>query len=215
MIVGDGFVWAHLPKTGGDAAAAMFAAVPRLAVARDDPHDHRKHQTIEARVAEGLDLSGRVTVCTIRRLPAWVLSSARHQERHYALAPDWEELRRGVVRSRVPMGRWHRLLPGPVRAAAYRAVGRTEAVSADTVLARHTAVPVDRWLRQEHLADDVVALLRDVAGLSAEEEAAVRAVPAVNANAYDHDVAAVFDDADLATLRAANPAWSALEARLY
>ena len=36
LLVGERFVWAHLPKAGGDATAAMFRLFPHLIVHADD-----------------------------------------------------------------------------------------------------------------------------------------------------------------------------------
>lgn len=215
MIVGDGFVWAHLPKTGGDATAAMFDVVSRIVTERDDPRSQRKHRSIAAAVDDGLDLGGRETVCNLRRLPAWLLSSARHQERHYALDADWSLLRRGLVTSRAPLGRWHRVTPGPVRDVVYRRWGRTEQVQADVVLERHAGVGIDRWLRQEHLADDFVEFAAGHAELTTDEVERIRDLGPVNANRYDHDVGDVFGADDLRTLYRANPRWAELERRVY
>lgn len=213
MIVGDRFVWAHLPKTGGDATARMFDLVPHLVVERDDPRSQRKHQTLEARVAEGLDLTGRTTMCNIRRLPDWVVSSARHQLRHYGLEPDWDALRVGVVSSHAPLA-IHRLVPPALRPTLYRVRGRIEQVAADEVLARHTAVPVDRWLRQEHLADDFIDVIGSIAELSPAEQAAIRAVPRVNAGGPT-ELSARFTAHDLVELYERNPRWAELERHCY
>lgn len=213
MIVGEHFVWAHLPKTGGDATARMFDVVAHLVVDRDDLRSQRKHQTIEARVAEGLDLTGRTTMCNIRRLPDWVASSAHHQQRHYGLEPDWDALRMGVVASHAPVAR-HRMVPPALRPALYRMRRRVERVSADEVLARHVSVPIDRWLRQEHLADDFIDAIGSIAALSPAERAAIRAVPRVNAGG-PNDLSARFTTTDLAELYARNPRWAALERRCY
>ena len=215
MIVGERFVWAHLPKTAGDATARMFAAVAGLALEHDDPRSQRKHRTIEAAVADGLDVAGRTTICNIRRLPDWVLSSARHQLRHYGVPPDRDALRLGVVTSQSPL-RIDRVLPAVARRPLHRWRRRVERVAADEVLARHTAVPIDRWLRQEHLADDFLAVVGELHPLSAADEAAVRGVPLVNAgHGGELTRDAVFSEADLVGLYERNPGWAAIERRCY
>lgn len=218
MVIGEGFAWSHLPKTGGDATARMFEVVGHLVLASDPPSSHEKHESFTSREAHtGLDLTeARRRIVNIRRLPAWLLSSARHQERHYAVPVDWEQLRRGLVRSRTPFGRLHPFLrPRLVATAAYRALGRTETVSADTVLERHRCGRVDHWLRQEHLADDFLAVVGRFGDISAAQAEQIRGVGSVNASGYDHDVHNHFDGGALASLYEHNPGWAEVERVVY
>ena len=70
---------------------------------------------------------------------------------------------------------------------------------------------IDRWLRTEHLADDVVGLLEELGALGNEAEARVRAVGRRNAAAYDHDLSSYFSAEQIHRLYARNPIWAEVE----
>jgi hypothetical protein len=194
MIVSQGFVWAHIPKTGGDATATMIARVPRLVLLSDHLRDNAKHLPFAERRGS---IEGKLLVANIRRLPDWALSHARHVER-FGTFPDY-----------VPAGRQ----------------------SPDAVASRSTAdelldlivgeYEVDRWIRQEHLQDDLVGFLREVAGLTAEEEAAVRSVGRVNdtrsrlERVRRRSARRFFSPAQADALYRNNPRWAAIERRVY
>src|SRR5262245_36622747 len=86
MVIGVGFAWAHLPKTGGDATLAMFRLFPDLIEFADPDDTNDKHAFFHSRAAE---IRGKVLAMNIRRLPAWVLSRAQHVSRR-GLYPDYE-----------------------------------------------------------------------------------------------------------------------------
>lgn len=194
MIVSESFVWAHIPKTGGDATAAMLRAVPRLVVMADDPGDHAKHLSLDLRRGS---IGGKLLVANLRRLPAWALSYARHGER-FGFWPDYEPLPRRsaeAVAHESVADEWLAEIVGPYR--------------------------IDRWLRQEHLVDDLVRFLTEVAGLTEAEERAIRSVGRVN----DHrprlqlrrrdSPRRFFTPSQVAMLYERNPAWAALERAVY
>jgi hypothetical protein len=194
MIVSQRFVWAHIPKTGGDATAAMIARVPRLVVLADHPRDNAKHLPFAERRGS---IEGKLLVANTRRLPAWALSHARHVERFGAF-PDYE-----------PAG------PQPPDMVAARS-------AADELLDLIVGeFEVDRWIRQEELAGDLAGLLREVADLSAEEEAAIRSVGRVNdtrtavQRLRRNPAERFFSPAQLETLYRNNPRWAAIERQVY
>ena len=86
MVIGDDFVWAHLPKTGGDATLAMFRVFPDLVQFADPDDSNDKHAQFESRAQE---IRGKVLAMNFRRLPAWVLSRAQHVARR-GIYPDYE-----------------------------------------------------------------------------------------------------------------------------
>ena len=50
MVIGEHFVWGHMPKTGGEATRAMFALLPELIVyCRREPHLRAAHDVRGAR----------------------------------------------------------------------------------------------------------------------------------------------------------------------
>src|SRR5258708_22817441 len=73
------FVWAHLPKTGGDATREMLCAVPGLVRFDDPPDSNDKHMPFFGREEE---IAGKLLVMNIRRLPTWTVSGAHHKATH-------------------------------------------------------------------------------------------------------------------------------------
>ncbi len=187
MVVGGRFVWAHLPKTGGDATAAMLATVPGLVEFADPPDSEDKHLPL---FAEGRDIAGKLIVMNIRRLPAWALSAAHHEAR-FGVYPNYR--------------------PGPLRSAEEI----TSSSDADGLLRWMTdqgRIEVDRWLRTESLETDVLALLDELGVLTAEVEVRVRAIGRVNVGEY---TASPFTDAQIRRLYERNPVWAEVEGRAY
>jgi hypothetical protein len=193
MIVSQRFVWAHIPKTGGDATAAMIQKVPRLVVLADPPLDNAKHLPFDERRGS---IEGKLLVANVRRLSSWAVSLARHRER-FGAYPDYE-----------PQGRDARTGVAAESAAddlLELIVGRYE---------------VGVWLRQEQLEGDVVGFLREVAGLTDAEEAAVRSVGRVNDNRPRLPLRKLaperyFTPEQLDAIYANNPRWAAIERRVY
>lgn len=190
MVIGDGFAWAHLPKTGGDATLKMLAAVPGLVRFADPPDSNDKHLPFFARESE---VAGKLLVMNIRLLPAWTLSGAHHKAAH-GVHPDYRPL--------------------PLQSAD----GMTSSTDADDLLrwmTDHGRFRVERWLRAEALEQDVLALLSELGALTPEVEAAVRRVGRVNVGSYDRDLAQRFSDVQVARLYRLNPTWTAIERRVY
>ena len=194
MIVSQGFVWAHIPKTGGDATSLMIHEVPRLIVFADPPDDHAKHLDLDRRRGS---IAGKTLVANMRRLPAWALSYARHRER---------------------FGDWPDYTPAsPFSPDAVAAESVADAILEEIV----GSYEIDVWLRQEHLVDDLVGFLRGAAELTAEEEAAIRAVKPINVYPRGGRLARLrrddrfFDRRQIETLYANNPRWAAMERRVY
>jgi hypothetical protein len=193
MIVSQNFVWAHLPKTGGDATAAMMQKVPRLIVLADPALDNAKHLPLDERRGS---IAGKLLVANMRRLSSWAVSMARHRER-FGAYPDYE-----------PQG------------AGARAGVASESAADDLLELIVGRYEIDVWLRQEQLEDDVVRFLREVAGLTDAEEAAVRSVGRVNENRSRLQLRKpaperYFTPEQLEAIYANNPRWAAIERRVY
>lgn len=189
MVVAEQFAWAHLPKTGGTAAQAMFCAVPDLVLRASPTDSNDKHDAFWQHEDE---IDGKLRVMTIRRLPSWMLSAAHHKASS-GLWPDFEPLPMPSVEEMVAN-------TGP-----------------DDMLRWMTdadRLSVDRWLRTECLAEDVAALLDDLGLLDDAARRAIAAVPFV-AKAYDHDPANTFTPANMRRIYETNPGWAAIEERVY
>ena len=183
------FAWAHLPKTGGDATHEMLCAIPGLVRFADPLDSNDKHMPFFGREDE---LSGKLLVMNIRRLPAWTLSGAHHRAAH----GEYPDYTRQPLRTPDEM---------------------TSSTDADDLLrwmTDHGRFEVDRWLRAESLADDLLGFLADLGIEGPEVREAVRAVGRVNEGSYDHH-ASRFTPEQIDRLYERNPRWAAIERQVY
>jgi hypothetical protein len=193
VVIGDRFAWGHLEKTGGDATLQLFEQVPELVRFADPVDAHDKHRSFAEREAE---IRGKVLALNIRRMPAWILSRAQHTARH-GTYPDYEP--------------WYMVSPREM----------AESTDPDERLAAFTGdgrFPVDRWLRAEFLADDVLAFVSEFGDVSGQQRKAIVDLARIHGSAtegYDHDVGHWFSADQVRSMYENNPAWAALERRLY
>jgi len=189
MVIAERFAWAHLPKAGGTATQAMLAAVPGLIHHADPIDSNDKHDAFWVREDA---IAGKLRAMNIRRLPSWVLSAAHHKSVS-GLWPDFEPLPLPSVEE------------------------MTESTDPDDMLRWMTdgpRMPVDRWLRTEHLLEDVCALLEEVDAMSRRSRHRIDAVPWVG-KSYDHDVARAFAPSDIRRMYERNPGWAEAERVAY
>jgi hypothetical protein len=190
MVIGDRFAWAHLPKTAGTATVAMFKAFDGLVGFADATDDVDAHTSFRERPEQ---IEGKLLVLNVRRLPAWVISRASYVSRH-GIYPNFEP---------IP-------LPAPAELA--------DSSFPDERLALFTddgRLEIDRWLRAESLADDVLALVSELREVTDAERTLVRGVGRVNSMDYDRDVTHWFTPPEIARLYERNPHWAAIEERVY
>jgi hypothetical protein len=190
VVVAERFVWVHMPKTAGDAASAMFAAVDGLVEFADPADSNDKHLPFFARED---DLTGKLRVMNIRRLPSWVLSAAHHRAAH-GLHPEYRPLP----------------LETPEELSC-----KTDADDLMRWMTDHDRLAVDRWLRAEHLEEDVLGLLDEIGVLNPEAARRVRAVGQVNVGTYDRDLRRWFTPKQVRRLYQRNPRWAELEGQVY
>lgn len=189
MVIGAGFAWAHLPKAAGTATQAMFEAVPGLVSYAAPIDSNDKHDAFWQHEEA---IAGRLRVMNLRRLPSWLLSAANHKAMS-GLWPDFEPL---------PMPSVEEMI---------------ESTDPDDMLRWMTDGPrmaVQRWLRTEHLNEDVAALLGELGVPRRRAVRAVESVPWVG-KAYDHDIAATFSPEQIARMYERNPGWAAAELEAY
>jgi len=190
MIIGKTFAWGHVPKTGGDATLARFRLFPELILHADASDTNDKHHPFHFRPEQ---TEGKQLVLNIRRLPAWNLSHALHEARA-GLYPDYRPL--------------------PLATAEEIA----ERSLADHVLGDFTnlgRVSIDRWLRMEHLDEDVLAFVGELADVSEARRSAVLAIGSVNAYQYNRDFWRWFTPQQVARMYEHNPVWASIERRVY
>ena len=190
MVIGQGFAWAHLPRTAGTATLAMFELFPDLVEHADPADTKHQHATFPDRAAQ---VEGKVLALNFRRLPAWVLSRA-HRVSLHGVEPEY--------------------VPAPI-ASPYE-LSRSSVP--DERLAQFTAngrFQVDRWLRVEQLAPDFLGLVGEFREPTPQERGRVLDMGLVNAIDYDHDVSHWFTPVQVRDMYAHNPRWALVEERLY
>ena len=190
MVIGEGFAWAHLPKTGGDTTRELFQLFPGL-VLRADPGDtNEKHLTFRRRQDV---VAGKVLAMNIRRLPAWALSRAQHVTRE-GVYPDY--------------------VPLPLATTEEIAASSLPDLRLEH-FTDHWRLDIGVFLRLEHLRDDFLDFVRRFVAVSPERERLVHEHPARDVGDYDHDLQRWFSPAQLESLYERNPRWAALEEELY
>jgi|GEM_PF-916927 hypothetical protein len=232
MVIADDFVWAHLPKTGGNSTSEMFHLVG-AADGIDDLRSPSKHESFEQRQANsGADLTvNRKRIMNIRRLPHWLLSRAQHIETFYGHPIDREVLRAGQIQPVCGLTRWtQRVADALARRIIRRDHRRMErlrgkilgwlttmgaTVSADDGLKSMMCGRVDYWIRQESLVDDFLEVVRHFIDVRAEDERAVRNLPRRNTAHRETNIDDWFTQDDLRRVYEANPFWAKIERELY
>jgi hypothetical protein len=190
MVIGEGFVWAHLPKTGGDATHAMFGLFPDVIEFADPVDSDDKHAQFRSRAQR---IRGRVLAMNFRRLPSWVLSRAQHVARR-GIYPDYRPQ---------PMG-----TPDDLAASAFP----DERLLLFTSDGRFYP---DHWLRMETLSEDFLAFLSIFREVSDAERRQVEQLGAVNMAEYDREVPNWFSPAQVERMYLNNPSWATVEQELY
>ena len=232
MVIAEEFVWAHLPKTGGDSTSEMFCIV---GVDGDigDTRSSCKHDSFEQRQAKcGIDLTvSRKRIMNIRRLPHWLLSRAQHLETFYGHAIDRKLLLAGRIRPVCGLTALkERVADALVRRVVRRDRCRMErvrgkvlrylttmgaAVPADDGLKSMMCGHVDYWIRQENLANDFLEVVRHFVDVSADQELAVRNLPRRNTGQHERNIEDWFSQDDLRHVYEANPFWTVVERHVY
>ena len=146
MVKGNGFMWAHLGKTGGNSVHRMFEIADDGTLEIDDVKDPSKHRTFPRQRGD------EVRLLSIRRLPEWITSHNLHMARHAGLENPYDLIRDGKA--------W---LKG-------------EAVLADSFLETFQWVTVDGWLRTEYLAEDFLKHIAQFTVLTQDQKRAIRSV---------------------------------------
>jgi hypothetical protein len=191
MVIGERFAWCHMQKTGGDATLQLFQLFPDLVVHADPRNVQAKHASFAEREHQ---VQGKLLLCNIRRLPAWMLSWHQHHSQFRSLGTDGKP---------VPMRSPQQLaeLPrGDRRLAHFTDSGR---------------FAIDRWLRMEHLAEDFTGFVSGLTELTEGDRYNISNYPSVNVLEYDHELEHWFTAEQVRLMYSNNPVWAELEQRLY
>jgi len=200
MIVGRSFVWLHFPKTGGHTVAAAIeaAAGGRRGLRFDDERADADgwHDSLAQRMRRdaSFDPAGKLVISGVRRLPWWLLSWVHYE----ASRPPFHCVSREML----------------CRGEFYENNGQVN--HADAHMTQFCGQPVDRWVRLEHLAEDFVGHFEALLGPRVRT-AARKLRKAVNATRLDYvkSLGFYFTPKELDGLYKANPAWAAMEERIY
>ncbi len=196
MIIGPNFIWLHFPKCAGTRTEQVirkyYGTDPTLRFDEINPDRVIWHQSVREREeATGEDLRGRRVICNIRRLPHWIISRVGYEGMRSNISTPREMFVHGSF-----INRWK------------------EIQNADTILSDFTIVPVDAWIRVDHIVSDFSAAFApvlDISGINLRREFARKS----NETKFSKESTPWFTSEELTTLYDSCPAWSALEKRLY
>lgn len=194
MIIGETFLWLHLPKTGGTSMNTLFRQRELPGVVIDPDDTASKHDSVDLRESRGGWRAGaRKRFITARRLETWLVSDWQHKRRHMDLPNlDFEPVRCGLFYSLRLGGIW---------------------VAADWWLNYFAVDERVTALRLEHLEHDLNRWLLPL--LPAGTPEFVKP-PKANARPTTLDLhAPTLSSADRTRIAASNPRWSQWERRLY
>jgi hypothetical protein len=190
MVIGKEFAWAHIPKTGGCTTLALFQMFPEL-LESIDPHDsNTKHSLFRDRERQ---IEGKMLVCTIRRLPEWMLDRAMHETLE-GLWPDYK--------------------PRPMRSPAQIAATQF----ADGWISYMTdfgRLKIDRWLRLEHLREDFFEFVSQFTEVGEEQRKRIFELPREHVVDYDVEPLHWFTPEQIRLMYENNPLWHAVEREAY
>jgi len=193
MIIGEHFIWLHLPKTGGTTMNRLLGEHLGDQVDVDADNTSAKHDSIAVRRQRGDWQPGtRQRFITARRLEAWLISDWQHKRRHMNLPDlDFEPVRSGLFYSLRLGGTW---------------------VAADWWLQYFDVDHSVTALRLEHLCAD---LNQHLLPLLPAGTPAFTTAPQENSKPIADASAPQFTAADRLRIQAVNPRWSAWEQQLY
>jgi hypothetical protein len=190
MVIGERFVWAHLPKTAGMATARLFKLFPELIVFVDPEDTNDMHTPFSQRADQ---IQGKMLAMNFRRLPVWVLSRAQHVAR-WGIYPDYRP---------IPMDSPEKL------------AGSSFPDSRILIYTDEGRIRIDRWLRAESITEDFLGFISEFTDVSEERRRQVRELGPVNIHDYDKDIASWFSPELIERMYEANPIWAELERKIY
>jgi hypothetical protein len=171
--------------------ATVFSLFPEIIEFADGVESREKH----ARFRDRPDLvAGRQRVLNIRRLPAWQLSRAVHRSRH-GVPPHF--------------------IPQPMVSRETMITSGVADRALSPFVEGGQAWP-DRWIRVEHLYEDVLALLEEHTEVTpAKREQVLALAPQNVGRNYERDLGAWFNDEMIQRMYEHNPVWQRAEHVAY
>tara|TARA_Y100000593_G_C4251524_1_gene307418 strand:+ start:260 stop:850 length:591 start_codon:yes stop_codon:yes gene_type:complete len=191
VIIGPDFAVGHISRTGGDAMYAWFHALNLPGVHVDSMECAKKHDSFRFRASAG---GKRLYIVMIRNLEAWALS----QMNAMYLTGFWK-------------GQFERRedATDPEKFLQLRVEWPASFVADAALLDMTKGVSVSRWLRTEHLLEDVQSLAKDL-GATKDSIAALADVE-TKPRCVTHPDIQPFSEEQRERLYANNPVWAAVE----
>jgi hypothetical protein len=190
VIIGQGFAWGHLGKTGGHTTWELFQLFPETIVFADRLGHERQHTPFPARLSK---IQGKDLALNIRRLPSWMLSFHMHVAK-FGDYPDYRP----------------RPMVSPHEMALSDVADRQLAEFTD-----HGRLEIDQWLRTEHLLDDFLSFISRYVDVSPERRSRIASFEQKNVGEYDRRLPHWFSSAHVALMYKSNPGWAAIEQKIY
>jgi hypothetical protein len=191
VIIGPDFAVGHISRTGGDAMYAWFRALDLPGVHVDSMEDGKKHDSFRFRQSAG---GKRLYIVMIRKLEEWAMS----QMNAMYLTRFWKEHFKRREDAADPEKFLQLCVDWPA------------SFIADAALLDMTkGVSVARWLRTEHLLEDVQSLAQDL-GATKDSVAALADVE-TKPRCGTHPDIQPFSEEQRERLYANNPVWAAVE----
>lgn len=191
MIIGDRFIWLHLPKTGGTSASRLFSELAIPSIVADDQSLDSKHESLEARLPDwDPEQDSKAIFITLRRLPQWLLSDWHHKKLKMGLDIPFEPVKSGLFYSLRLGGIW---------------------VAADYWMRYFHIDHCSGVIRLEHLEDDV---REKIVPFLPPDTLPLR-FPQDNVNRYSRRLSDYFRSSDLRRIYASNPIWQQQEQMAY
>jgi len=185
MIIGERFAYAHVPKTGGDAAYVYFRHLTECSHGTPDMPQH-KHSSFWWR----FDCFGKeFMLCGIRRLPEWTWSCMNE----FQTQKEWYSI----------LGTHN---PANIDYTLSRPWGD------HVLLMLICGVKITHWLRQEHLFEDVVNFVQgNLHDVSEEKVRSAQELP----TKVGRNQGNPFTEQQVEQLYDMNPHWAAVERQVY
>lgn len=200
MVIGRDFVWAHIPKTGGDSVRTMYELFSKHIIISDNTDAKTKHDSFRQReIQYNIDLTEtRKRIACFRRLPSFLLSYTLFFNKHDQQPVDVEMMKKGLIYWKEPWTKSYEIL------------------SADkAILEFYEFKKIAHWFRVEFLADDFLAVMKKFFPIPPDKEMDVRRIH-INKNPdYKRDFNEWFTKEDLLKMYASCPIWASIEKYIY
>ena len=200
MVIGERFVWAHIPKTGGDSTKSMFDVISKSILYADKAIDNTKHDSfIKKQEYVNIDLSQKKRIANIRRLPHYILSFSQHYHKHN---------NQPLLIKNIKQGKIYWLEPWSSTGFKLKNID-------ESIMKYYNVENIDLWIRIEHLAEDFIKILSDFEDINENQKIEIKAIRKNTNNDYNKNITNWFNKKDLEILYQLCPVWAEIEKKQY